>query len=935
MFTGIAFSLFGQGLQAQVWKQYKDSADIYIKAGNSEKALSFYLYARTALQKDSANTLTYSRVCKSAGLCNYSLSKYQEAASYLEEARSLVAKISGKQNAGYTSICNALAVSYQLSGKSDTAKSIYLENREIRANMFGRDTSEAYAQSCNNLAALYRDMGEYNQAEQLTFEAVAIRKKNKEKNETSAEKYAITIVSLANLYRDMGQYENAEKFYLEAKSIRAGFEPAKQSMAYASSCNILADLYTNYTVEYEKALPLYLEAKSIRTKEKSKWQYAETCSNLGALYRNMGQFELSGSLLLEANEIYQQFLPQSIDNLTINFNNLGELYYKKGEYEKAISYYLKARTEWQKNLDSDHPYLIANTDELAKAYWGLNETGKADELIQEAVTAKYDQLNKIFQFTNEKEKQLYLKNINGSSDEYQSFYFAKSDAERAGIPYMMSLLNRNLTLSSARQIRQIIYNSHDTTLLNVFDQWQQLKLQLAQLYSRGENTGDVHIKEIEEKAGLLEKILSRKSAAFNNLLQKPASWQFIQQHLKPGEASVEFISFNFFNGERFTDSIYYRALILRNDVPEPVSVNLFEEKQLDSLLRISGDNSATINNFYSRGLKITSNNAISGSVYNLVWKPLESKLRGINKIYFAPSGLLHRIAFAALPSEGTHRLSEKYQLVQLSTTASIPELQEETLDPRKNLYLVGGVQYGKPPLLVKRANGNSRSLNRDGFTYLPGTETEVNEIADEAKRRRFPARILKGYSAQEDSIKALSGFSSPQVLHIATHGFFFPDPASKNNDSLFKDMVCGRNFRQSPDPLLRSGLLFAGANRAWCGDVTEKNSDGILTAYEVASLYLPGTKLVVLSACETALGDIEGSEGVYGLQRSFKMAGVKNIIMSLWKVPDVETAEFMKIFYQKMFDGGTIDNSFYATQAAMRKKYESNSYKWAAWILIR
>ena len=111
--------------------------------------------------------------------------------------------------------------------------------------------------------------------------------------------------------------------------------------------------------------------------------------------------------------------------------------------------------------------------------------------------------------------------------------------------------------------------------------------------------------------------------------------------------------------------------------------------------------------------------------------------------------------------------------------------------------------------------------------------------------------------------------------------------------------------------------------------------DGILTSYEVSNMYLPNTKLVVLSACETGLGDVQGSEGVYGLQRAFKMAGVQNLVMSLWKVDDKAASEFMEMFYMNLFAKQTITDAFYNAQAVMKNKYRNDPYKWAAWVLVR
>ena len=228
-------------------------------------------------------------------------------------------------------------------------------------------------------------------------------------------------------------------------------------------------------------------------------------------------------------------------------------------------------------------------------------------------------------------------------------------------------------------------------------------------------------------------------------------------------------------------------------------------------------------------------------------------------------------------------------------------------------------------------------LTRSGsFSYLPGTEAEIETIEKQAKKTQNQISVLSGIKATEESFKALNGQASPSVLHIATHGFFFPDPKDDKRDSIQRMFeTSAKVFRESDNPLFRSGLLFAGANIAWKGKSIEGIEDGILTAYEVSNMYLPNTKLVVLSACETALGDIQGSEGVYGLQRAFKIAGVQNLVMSLWKVPDAETAEFMQLFYKNMFAKQSISDAFYHAQTIMKNKYRNDPYKWAAWVLVR
>jgi CHAT domain-containing protein len=188
-----------------------------------------------------------------------------------------------------------------------------------------------------------------------------------------------------------------------------------------------------------------------------------------------------------------------------------------------------------------------------------------------------------------------------------------------------------------------------------------------------------------------------------------------------------------------------------------------------------------------------------------------------------------------------------------------------------------------------------------------------------------------GISANEESFKNLSG-QSPELLHIATHGFFLADEKSIRETG-FMQMINNQNNTYI-NPLLRSGLLFAGANRAWKNEnVIPGIEDGILTSEEIAHLNLSKTNLVVLSACETGLGEVQNSEGVFGLQRAFKLAGVKTIIMSLWKVPDEQTYQLMQVFYKNWLAGKSKHEAFKIAQKAIREKYP-NPYYWAAFVML-
>jgi CHAT domain-containing protein len=284
---------------------------------------------------------------------------------------------------------------------------------------------------------------------------------------------------------------------------------------------------------------------------------------------------------------------------------------------------------------------------------------------------------------------------------------------------------------------------------------------------------------------------------------------------------------------------------------------------------------------------------------------------------------------------------DKYQLQQYTSTRQVVlrENEKQTNKPT-NIVLFGNANFSMDSLqLVKQKKENqnlstsiytpqNRSARGGSWNALPGTAEEVKKINDLFTHNKINSKSFTQTNATEENLKALSG-NSPQVLHIATHGFFLPGSDKKAREN---NLTSENTYTLAKDPLLRSGLILAGGNYAWNHTPIDGIEDGIVTAYEISQLNLSNTELVVLSACETALGDVKGSEGVFGLQRAFKMAGVKKMIVSLWQVPDKETAELMTSFYTYWMKGKTINDAFAQAQADMRKKY--SPFYWAAFVLV-
>ena len=437
----------------------------------------------------------------------------------------------------------------------------------------------------------------------------------------------------------------------------------------------------------------------------------------------------------------------------------------------------------------------------------------------------------------------------------------------------------------------------------------------------------------------LEKELTRLSSNFAEAKNALAvNWKQIQEKLQPNEIAIDLVAFNYYN-KKWTDSIVYSAFVVGKGFKAPKYIALFEQKQLEFLL--------------TRNKNQTDNNKIDNqyadkAISDLFLKPLQNELNGITSIYLSPSGLGHQINFAALPVSETQTLGDKFKVHILGSTTELVNYKVASLYKKTNLELLlyGNIDYDKSDAKNKiitdtLATNNiefvsitTRSTNTVKLKYLAGSKIEINKINTLAQQNNFKSTIIEDKNATEESIKALDGSTKPFVLHLATHGFFFPDPKIEIPQNLTIEESPKKNFyKLADDPMMRSGLLFAGANNFW-GKPNENIStdDGILTASEISNLDLSACQLVVMSACETGLGDINGSEGVFGLQRAFKMAGVKNIIMSLWKIDDEKTVEFFDIFYANCFSGKTIYEAFQVAQTKMKAKY--STYYWAGFVLL-
>ena len=498
--------------------------------------------------------------------------------------------------------------------------------------------------------------------------------------------------------------------------------------------------------------------------------------------------------------------------------------------------------------------------------------------------------------------------------------------------YNAILATKNLSLRTNIDIASFIRDLDDGTILTKYNDIlrKNKELQVA--------TDSLVYEKIKTDIDIAEQELYnslKTKGAYDSILSY--EWNDVRGMLQDGDIAIEFVKCNYTNKES------YIALLLRKDWSEPVLVELSYNTQLQSLVGLYPDTKEwrkddntkrkLIKEYYQAG-------------YNLIWSKLEPYINEGDNVYFSPMGLLHQMNIEVFQDVNGKRANEKWNLHRVSSTRELcmekPEIELSSAALYGNLtYEMDSTAMVAQSRAYRRADSYTPtrgfvadSTMRAGWSQLPATSSEISTIRSTLQTNGIETAVYTLDEGTEESFKALSGKKTP-IIHIATHGFFYKDEETKGK-AFFETLSMSHN-NQPDNSLKRSGLILAGAQKAWLGDpIPDDVEDGILLGEEIATMGLTGADVVVLAGCETGLGEIT-SEGVFGLQRAFKKAGVQTLIMSLWKVDDNATSLFMRTFYKQWLGGKSKHAAFLDAQAAVRECKESdysNPYYWASFIML-
>ncbi len=981
-FIGLLFFAFPLTVCSQsitLWKSYYDSAQLFWKE-NPEKSLALYTQAeRIALLDLGMYDENYLTILNDLGLAYGHMNNLSQAEAYLsknltihkelyksadpplliakfnlatllqkseseEKAKDifyeiLIESLRGNVKSTYVSTVTALIRLYESNDQYDFALNIV--NQALSTNFFFINDHNNYElrlaegrllrkekkhnEAIEKLGLLQKDLftnsvsysvmaseiklelnlndietGLYPKAEKNLLELYRSLK-----NSSSTEDILLVEITsaLGFIYEKLGVFDKAIIFYHEALT-RCILTHGYHATASLILQNNITSIYLKQGFvkkaiqEYEFTLERFTSASDYKNPT-----YLTTLNNLASAYRQNGQYVLALQYFLDLyNHLDQRDLLKN-DRAAALMNNIAVTYTLMGKYERAVMYYEKVLFIKESLYGYHSPALVDVIDNLGVTYWALNNPELALPLFHRSLAIAVRQVKYIFPHLTETEQIQFYKQQKQNFERYNTISIKSNKTHPELLVHMFNnqLLLKSLFFFTDKKRTQKVQDKKDSELNLLVEATNNISTQLGQYYQMtlGELEGlGVSISKVEHELDSLEKNI-RHSLQTNSTQDTQVTWPEIQQSLKSDEALVEIIRFRKYDilyseselvskksSIGFTDSVYYAALITSKETLDfPKLIVLKNGNQLEKRYL----------SYYRNTVRYDFNDTIS---YDQFWRPFEDQLEGKRKIFVSADGAFHQINLNALLDRNGKYILEKYDL-QLVLNSS--QLVNRT--PAQGIDFTKAVFFGNPSFKE--------------FTPLPGTLEEVTSISKVLKITPSNKSQFLGLAATEENLKMIK---SPSILHIATHGFFSPGFVFKNE--------LARN-----DHLFHSGLVLSTGLQAVNNKGISFDHDGIITAYEVMNLDLSHTRLVVLSACETGLGKIENSEGVYGLQRSFMQAGASDIMLSLWKVDDEETKELMVKFYSYLNKEFSTRQALKQAQLEMLSKVK-NPRLWAGFVMI-
>ncbi len=788
----------------------------------------------------------------------------------------------GRRHRRTADVLNGLGVLCENKGEYDRAERYFLEAVDIKKETLGADALST-ANTVNNLATLYWSQGDYRRAEEYFSQALAVRERVKGRGSLPT---ATTLNNLALVYTGMGDYERAEPLFWRVLRIRERKLGVNHPLTLTTA-NHLGLLY--YDLRDYKAAESFLQ-RAAQGREKTvgaeQPDTARAIFHLACLYDTMGLYAKAEPLHRRALDIRRRILGDKHPETAASFGFLARHYHLMGKLAEAEPNYQRALELQREAVGADHSDRLKTLENFACLEIDKGDRARAVELAREAEDIRERQLQSLFLFTSEKQRidfqrTLQFYNLSASIGEPQ---------EIARVVYR----TKGVVLDSVVEDRLAAQATKDAETVALIDNLRGVSRQLDELRpSKEKDTADQAQRReaLELEADRLQVAigdrLNLKQAARRSLQVNPAQ---VGMAVPTGAVLVEFVRYQAYQGNlKFSPA--YGALVqgggeggLLRWVPLGSADEI--EKQI-----------ASYQKFVRRRVREAALSSVLSRLYVQVWKPVEAVLPSdCRRVIVSPDADLNYVSFATLLTTEDEFLCEKREVQYVSSGRDLLEGSRDLTVNRGQMAVFAAPDFGV---------GESRSTSDSSLRLpaLPGARKEAASLMKLAAQWGWEANLYAGGDASEANLKSLA---APTILHLATHGFYWNvQPKVRRTEDLPSDVHLAT--AASVNPMKQSLLALSGAqatlDRWQRGDYEDADNDGLLAADEVGSLNLQGTWLVVLSACDTGLGQAQAGEGVLGLRRGFLLAGARNLLMTLWPVEDADTEMFMELFYAKAIPG--------------------------------
>lgn len=875
------------------------------------------------------------------GRSRYELQQFKEAINCLEQCVHLARKRNvDNDNNGYFSYSQLLLIIAEcmlmLPNDAQAVETALAQFNDFVVREYGTNNVE-YAKALNNYAVYYYQQNDYNKALDYYQQSISLMEGL---NEVDCLDYAILMGNKANCLTIFGNFDESEAIYRNVvtffqKHLGTDVDDDNFQIHYATALSNLAGCIVEIG-KCEEAVELSGRALEIHERyyKKNHPEYVTSFNNhVYCLYRARKVSEAYNRYKEYLNNLNSGWQPQIMCNL---WHNLSLCCSTLGKDEEAIDCSLRA-LEMIREYYGDNIGIYATVlDNLSRSYANVEDYERMYEYSSAYVSMMHQLFLKEFpSMTSADRSQLWKRYSEGFQTWLPKMVMKKNTAEAIQLLYDKGVLfAKGLLLATDIEIRDLLMSSGDSTAISKLDELRASRILLNELYARPIDEREMDAEELERKAERQERELMALSRAYGDMMHNlRLTWRDVRKRLGDKDVAVEFLSFPVSE-----DTTQYIALTVRKGYVAPHLTKLFTGQELE----------AVESSYYKE-------KELSG----LVWGRLADELAGVEKIYFSPCGELYGIAIESVPHwREAGMMSDRYELFRLSSTRELAIVRNAT--PSSGAVVYGGIKYDTDvaDMGVPRADTGALYALR-GFDVatagmrgvlweeLKGTLTEANAVCETLRGAKTAVKEYTGTAATETTVKGLTG-QKRRLLHIATHGFYWNEDDAEyfgEREKLNFLMTADDRKRTIEDKAMtRSGLLFAGAQNTFNGtEIPAGVDDGVLTAREIAQLDLRGLDLLVLSACQTGLGEV-GGDGVFGLQRGFKKAGARTILMSLREVDDNATRDMMIQFYNAYTAGRGKRDAFLRAQQYLKEHDADYAYSpatmrdehphWAAFILL-